>query len=86
MRRQSKAGNKILKIRSKGRKPADMPFQVESIIAFASKQPSAEHGLDRMVCRVVVGEIFFHGPDERPTPPALEPDAPVSRRGPKINQ
>jgi hypothetical protein len=63
-----------------------MPRHIEPIVETASKQSSADGGLDRLVCHMVVGEIFLHGRDERPTPTALQADAAVSRRGPKVNQ
>jgi len=63
-----------------------MPLQFESIVETASKEPSADGGLDGLICRVIVGEIFFRGPDNRPTPASLEADAAVSRRRPKVNQ
>jgi len=63
-----------------------MPRHIESIVESASKQPSADGGLDRLVCHLVVGEIFLHCLDESPTLAALEADAAVSRRGSKVNQ
>ena len=86
VRRQSCEDGKLLQPRPKAREAADMPRHIEPIVETASKQPSADGGLDRLVCQVVVGEIFLHGRDERPTPTALQADAAVSRRGSKVNQ
>ena len=63
-----------------------MPRHIESIVETASKQPSADGGPHRLVCHMVVGEIFLHGRDERPTPAALQADAAVSRRRSEVNQ
>jgi hypothetical protein len=63
-----------------------MPCHIESIVETASKEPSADGGLDGLICRVIVGEIFLRGSDERPTPASLETDAAVSRRRSEVNQ
>ena len=63
-----------------------MSRHIESIVETASKEPLSDGGLDGLICRVIVGEIFLRLPDERPTPASLEADAAVSRRRSEVNQ